>query len=90
MSIRIEHPHTLAEDQLKNLAEELVAKLQSKYNLTPSWNGNVVTFSGSGVNGTLTLGSDNVVVEVKLGMLMSAFAGPIRQELEKTLQEKLG
>ena len=44
---------------------------------------------GSGVDGQLTLGEDELLVSVELGLLASAFKNVLRSEVQRYLDENV-
>jgi putative polyhydroxyalkanoate system protein len=67
------------------MAEKIAAKLEKDYELKSSWQRDVLTFTRSGVNGTLAVTVKELHIDVKLGFLMAAFKGPIQGAIEKNL-----
>lgn len=67
------------------MAEKIAAKLEKEYELKSSWQRDVLTFTRSGVNGTLSVTVKELHIDVKLGFLMAAFKGPIQGAIEKNL-----
>jgi putative polyhydroxyalkanoate system protein len=87
--ISVERAHDLGREVAKQKAEVLVQKLADKYSIKPEWSGDTVKLSGSGVSGTVSVLDDLIKVEVEIGLLMSAFSGTIKGEIEKALDKAL-
>ena len=83
ISIKRAHHSTTAD--AKKMAEKIAAKLEKDYELKSSWQRDVLTFTRSGVNGTLAVTVKELHIDVKLGFLMAAFKGPIQGAIEKNL-----
>ena len=83
ISIKRAHHSTTAD--AKKMAEKIAAKLEQDYALKSSWQRDVLTFTRSGVNGTLAVTVKELHIDVKLGFLMAAFKGPIQGAIEKNL-----
>lgn len=83
ISIKRAHHSTTAD--AKKMAEKIAAKLEKDYELKSSWQSDVLTFTRSGVNGTLAVTVKELHIDVKLGFLMAAFKGPIQGAIEKNL-----
>jgi putative polyhydroxyalkanoate system protein len=64
-------------------------KLADKYSIKSEWSGDTVKLTGSGVTGTVSVLDDLIKVEVEIGLLMSAFSGTIKGEIEKALDKAL-
>jgi putative polyhydroxyalkanoate system protein len=87
--IRVERKHQLGKEVAKQKAERLVDKLVSKYDMTAQWNGDVVDLKRSGVTGQVAVGDDSVVVELKLGMMLSMMGPMIESEIDRALDKAL-
>ena len=83
ISIKRAHHATLAD--AKKLADKVAAKLNKEYDLNSQWEGDVLRFDRSGLHGTLSVGAKDIQVDVKLGLLMAAFKGPIQSAMETQL-----
>jgi len=53
--------------------------------LRSNWEGDVLHFDRSGLHGTLAVTAKDIQVDVKLGLLMAAFKGPIQSAMETQL-----
>lgn len=87
ISIKRAHHSTVAE--ARKTADKIAAKLGKEYELRSHWDGDVLHFDRSGLHGTLAVGSKDIHVEVKLGLLMAAFRGPIQSAMETQLDSLL-
>lgn len=83
ISIKRAHHSTTAD--AKKMAEKIAAKLAKDYDLKSSWQSDVLSFTRSGVNGTLAVTVKELHIDVKLGFLMAAFKNPIQGAIEKNL-----
>lgn len=89
-TIDIRHAHSLPAENARKAIEEVAAKLSERFGLQSSWVGDVLNFSGSGVDGAIALQSGQVQVTAKLGFLLSAMKSMVESEIQRVLQEKLG
>ncbi|MGE8261583.1 MAG: polyhydroxyalkanoic acid system family protein [Stenotrophomonas sp.] len=89
-TIDIRHAHSLPAENARKAIEEVAAKLSERFGLQSSWVGDVLNFSGSGVDGAIALQPGQVQVTAKLGFLLSAMKGMVESEIQRVLQEKLG
>ena len=89
-SIDIVHAHALAAPAARQAIEEVAAKLADRFGLQSNWRGDVLDFSGSGVDGAIELQPTAVRVTAKLGFLLSAMKGMVESEIQRVLKEKLG
>ncbi len=87
--ITVERSHTLGTQGARAKAEALAERLAEEYSVRYQWKGDVLEFKRSGADGTIEVGEDNVRVELKLGLLLSAMSGTIKREIEKGLDESL-
>lgn len=89
-TIDIRHAHTLPAENARKAIEDVAAKLSERFGLQSNWVGDVLNFSGSGVDGAIALQPGQVQVAAKLGFLLSAMKGMVESEIQRVLQEKLG
>ncbi|AYC34628.1 polyhydroxyalkanoic acid system protein [Pseudomonas cavernae] len=87
--INVERSHSLGRAAARAKAEQLAERLAKEYQVSYRWNGDTLEFKRSGADGKIEVGEDRVRVELKLGLLLSAMSGPIKREIEQTLDEKL-
>lgn len=87
--IDIERAHQLGTSAARAVVERIAADMQQRFGVTNQWQGDVLQFSGSGVNGAISVSADNVHVTAQLGMLLSAFRGKIEQDIREKLEQQL-
>ncbi|GAB3332776.1 polyhydroxyalkanoic acid system family protein [Marilutibacter aestuarii] len=87
-SIDIRHAHSLSPDQARQAVEEVAGKLSERFGVACEWCGDRVDFNTSGVQGRIALEPGQVHVTAQLGLLMSAFKGPIETEIRRVLAER--
>ena len=83
ISIKRAHHSTVAD--ARKTADKVAAKLAKDYDLRSNWEGDVLHFDRSGLHGTLAVTAKDIQVDVKLGLLMAAFKGPIQSAMETQL-----
>ncbi len=71
--IHIARAHSMPLKKARDAANSFAAQLAEKFDLESSWNGDTLHFERSGVKGTLMLGRGEVVIDARLGLLLSAF-----------------
>jgi putative polyhydroxyalkanoate system protein len=86
--IDIRHAHTMPPKKAREAVEEVAAKLATKFGMDYRWNGNLLEFSRSGIDGHIALEPKELHVSAKLGFLLSALKGPIEQEIRRYLDER--
>lgn len=87
ISIKRAHHTTLTD--AKKVADKVAAKLEKDYQLKSSWAGDVLSFTRSGVHGSLAVTQKELKIDIKLGFLMAAFKGPIQKAVEDNLDKLL-
>ncbi|MBK6322110.1 polyhydroxyalkanoic acid system family protein [Candidatus Aalborgicola defluviihabitans] len=70
-------------------AEEVKAEFGMECTYKEGAKGDMVTFTRSGVNGTLHVTPDHFDLDAKLGFLLGAFKGRIEAEIVKNLDDLL-
>lgn len=85
--IHITQPHNLAPDAARAAAQQVADKLARELDLSCQWQGDVLSFGKSGVEGTLTLLADEAQVQIKLGFLYGAFAPAIHSKVAEKMRK---
>ena len=86
--IDIRHAHSMTPAKARKAVEEVAAKLAGKFGMAYRWNGNLLEFNRSGVDGHIALEPRELHVTAKLGFLLSAMKGPIEHEIRRYLDER--
>jgi putative polyhydroxyalkanoate system protein len=86
-NISIVQAHQLSADQAREAAGQVADKLARDYDLACNWDGNVLRFERSGVQGALTLQEREAQLEIKLGFLMSAFSAAIEAKVAEKMRK---
>lgn len=84
---QIRKAHSMQKAALRDAAEGLARELEAAHRVRTRWDGDCVHLKGAGVDGRLTLGDEDVLVSVELGLLASAFKGVLQREVERFLEE---
>lgn len=89
--ILIEREHQLGLEQARRTAAQWVQDAERKFDLRcdyqPGDEGDAVSFSRSGLSGTLEVSSTTFRMQAQLGFLLSAFKDRIEAEIQKNLDE---
>lgn len=88
--INIVHEHQLGKDAARAAAQKVADKLAQEYGLGCRWDGDVLRFERSGVEGALTLGDQRAAVCIKLGFFASAFAAAIEAKVGESMRKVFG
>lgn len=86
--IDIRHAHALTKPKAREVVEDVANKLTERFQMQCDWDGDVLNFSRSGVDGHIALGSKDVHVNAKLGFLAAMFKDSIEGEIRRMLHEK--
>jgi len=62
-------------------AQKVADDLAQEYGMESTWEGNVLRFTRKGVDGALTVTKDEVVLDAKLGFLLSTFKHRIEEHV---------
>ena len=87
-NIDIRHSHSLAPGKARKAVEEVADKLADRFGVTCEWNGDILNFARSGVDGHIALEPNELHVTAQLGFLLSALKGPIETEIRRVLEER--
>ncbi|CAG4972750.1 MAG: polyhydroxyalkanoic acid system family protein [Lysobacter sp.] len=87
-SIDIQHPHTLAPPRARQAVQEIADKLADRFGAECRWDGDILDFTRSGIDGRIALLPGQVHVTAQLGFLLGAMKGPIEAEIRRVLDER--
>jgi putative polyhydroxyalkanoate system protein len=87
--IQIRRQHALAPQDARKLAEDVALRLQRRYELTYRWDGDALHFEREGVDGTLHLEPGLILIQARLGFLLSLASDQIEQEIAMQLDHVL-
>jgi putative polyhydroxyalkanoate system protein len=87
--IQIQRDHTLGLAQARKIAFKWAEQAEEKFDMECTYeegkDQDLVTFTRSGVNGTLAVTKDSFELNAKLGFLLGAFKDKIETEIVKNL-----
>ena len=87
-SIDIRHDHSKTPTQARKALEDVAKKLAERFDVEYGWDGDVLNFARSGVDGKIAILPKQLHVTASLGFLLSALKGPIEAEIRRVLDEK--
>lgn len=91
--IQIQREHALGLPQARRIAFKWAEQVEEKFNMTCTYDEgeteDLVSFSRSGVNGTLTVTMEHFELNARLGFLLGAFKEKIEGEIVKNLDALL-
>jgi putative polyhydroxyalkanoate system protein len=89
-TIQVHRKHQLDLPDIRSKAESLANSLADKFGGKFHWQDDQLFYLRSGVDACISCGSDDISVEIKLGMMMSAIRGTIETEVNNSLDKYLG
>lgn len=91
--IQIERKHEMGLAQARKIAFQWAEQAEEKFDMACTYeegqSEDLISFSRSGVSGTLAVTADSLVLNAKLGFLLSAFSEKIEGEIVKNLDALL-
>lgn len=88
-TITISHEHKYDKDSACHKAEQMIEDLAKDYGLDIESDGDgFISFTGSGINGSVTIDHDQINFNAKLNFLMLTFKPIISSKIEAKLKEK--
>lgn len=88
--IHIVQEHSLTPKKAREAAQKVADKMAEEYELECEWEGDVLHFGRSGVEGSLTLEKKRAEMHLKLGFLFSAFSSRIEEKVAENMQKVFG
>jgi putative polyhydroxyalkanoate system protein len=88
--IHVQRAHTMPLKKAKEAANDFAERIKEKFELDYEWAGDTLNFSRSGASGTLVLTKSDITIDLKLGFLLSAFAGKIEGHMNDNLDGLFG
>lgn len=88
--ISIVQEHRLSAESARAAAQKVADKLARDYDLACAWDGDVLKFARSGVEGALTLQAQKAEMVIRLGFLMSAFSATIEAKVAANMKQVFG
>lgn len=85
--ISIVQAHSLNPEQARGAAQKVADKLAGDYQLSCKWEGDVLKFERSGVEGALTLQAQCAEMAIRLGFPMSAFSAAIEAKVAENMRK---
>ena len=88
--IRIRRAHSRPLEEARRAAEKMAKQLRKDFDIDFAWEGEVLRFERSGVDGELHVTAREVRLEAKLGFLLAFLKPRIEAEVEAQLDKHLG
>ena len=81
--IHIQRSHELGHTKARAAAEKIALHLQEKYQLNYRWEENFVQFKRTGVSGHMEVTDNEVMLQVRLGFLLTPLKHQIEREIHR-------
>jgi putative polyhydroxyalkanoate system protein len=88
--ISIVQEHGLSPDMARAAAQTVADKMAAEFGLALQWEGDVLRFGRSGVNGALTLEAQRAVMRIELGFPMGMMASVIESKVAEKMRKVFG
>ena len=88
--IKIRRGHALAPKHARKAAEKMSERLSEAFDMEFVWEGEVLRFRRSGVDGQLILGDQEVIIEAQLGFLLVMMKPAIERSIHENLDKIFG
>ena len=88
--ISIVQEHKLTQKKAREAAQKVADVISGDYGLECEWDGDVLHFERSGVQGQLTLEKKKAEIFIRLGFIMSAFAPSIEAKGAESMKRVFG
>jgi len=85
--INIRRKHGKTHSAARTAAEHMASELKEEFDLDYAWDGDVLRFKRSGLTGKLAIDEEEVVLNIRLGFLLSALKPKIEREVHKFFDE---
>lgn len=88
--IDIHHTHSMDPAHARHAVQDIADTLARRFGAHCEWNGDILDFNRSGIDGRIALLPGQLHVTARLGLLFSAMKGPIESEIRRVLAERFG
>lgn len=85
--ISLQRKHKLGLKKAKEAAQKVADHLAESFDMVSEWDGNTLNFERSGVNGQLVVTKELVVMDAKLGFLLSVFKIKIEEQINENFDK---
>jgi len=88
--IDIRRAHALPLKDAREKVERIAAAIASRFDLECGWDGNILRFHRSGVEGEIAVAAKAIRVNARLGFLLFAIRPAIEREIHRVMDEEFG
>jgi putative polyhydroxyalkanoate system protein len=89
-AIDIKRSHSLSAAEARKKVQRVADHIATKFDVACAWDGDVLKFKRSGVDGQIRVSPKQVHVVAELGFLLSAMRGTVEREVNRYLDEEFG
>lgn len=79
--------HQLTPEHARAAAQKVADRMAREFDLACVWEGDVLRFARSGVEGALTLQKQQAALNITLGFMMSMFAAKIESKVAENMRK---
>lgn len=87
--IHIERDHGLGIEQARDRIEAVAAELQEEIGLAWRWEDDLLILERAGASGSVSVEADRIVLDIRLGLLLTALKGKIEHSIEERIDGHL-
>jgi len=88
--IDIHARHGLSREDAQAAADELASDLAGKFGIDYAWEGDHIHFRRTGVNGTITVREKEILIDARLGFMLTFLKPQIENEVTRYLRDHFG
>lgn len=88
--ICIRRPHGTTLAKARKAAEKIADELAEEFEMHHAWEGSTLTFSRTGVSGSIVVHAKEIEVRAKLGFLLAFLRPRIESEIHRFCDDKFG
>ena len=89
-AIDIHRKHGRSMKEARAAVERVAKAIAKEYGISHTWAGNTLSFSRTGVKGSISVAKTDVHIQAELGFLMGALKPVIEREIVRQLDEEFG
>lgn len=88
--IDLERSHELGIKRARAVVDKVAVSMQKKFGMSSQWDGDVLRFARSGVEGSIEVAKDRVRVQARLGLMLGLMKATIADEIRRQLDAHFG
>ncbi len=85
--ITLVQEHALSMDDARAAAQKVADQMVADYEMTCSWDGDLLSFKRSGVSGTLALAEGRAQLDIELGFMLKGFKSKIEEQVGRNMRK---